>query len=182
MNIGTIILTLRKQRNITQEALAAELGVTAAAVSKWENGYTLPDILMLCALADFFEVTTDELLGRTAVQKRAIIVAKTEALGQKMADLVGRYKIQTLMILTQYRAAAEAVRTATEENKQIDYLITALDVPLTEEEMDKPGGAVHINVHVTGGTDEDYLNGVELYLRNPDAFQSIRELTANGTR
>ncbi len=38
MNIGTIILNLRKQKSITQELLAAELGVTAAAVSKWEKG------------------------------------------------------------------------------------------------------------------------------------------------
>ena len=53
MNIGRNILELRKQKNITQEELAAELGVTATAVSKWENGYTLPDIMMLCALADF---------------------------------------------------------------------------------------------------------------------------------
>ncbi len=38
MNIGSKILAMRKQKNITQEALAAELGVTAAAVSKWEKG------------------------------------------------------------------------------------------------------------------------------------------------
>ena len=63
MNLGKTILELRKQKNVTQEDLAAELGVTAAAVSKWENGYTLPDVLMLCALADYFQVTTDELLG-----------------------------------------------------------------------------------------------------------------------
>ena len=58
MNFGKTILELRKQKNITQEELAAELGVTAAAVSKWENNYSLPDILMLCALADFFQVCT----------------------------------------------------------------------------------------------------------------------------
>ena len=63
MNLGKMILELRKKKNVTQEELAAELGVTAAAVSKWEKGYTLPDILMLCALADYFTVTTDELLG-----------------------------------------------------------------------------------------------------------------------
>ena len=45
MNLGKTILDLRKQKNVTQEDLAAELGVTAAAVSKWENGYTLPDVL-----------------------------------------------------------------------------------------------------------------------------------------
>ncbi len=38
MNFGKTILELRKQKNVTQEELAAELGVTAAAVSKWEHG------------------------------------------------------------------------------------------------------------------------------------------------
>ena len=38
MNLGKTIYDLRKAQNVTQEALAAELGVTAAAVSKWENG------------------------------------------------------------------------------------------------------------------------------------------------
>ena len=38
MNLGKTILELRKKNNVTQEELAAELGVTAAAVSKWENG------------------------------------------------------------------------------------------------------------------------------------------------
>lgn len=64
MNIGKQIYVLRKKMNITQETLAAEMGVTVGAVSKWETGSTLPDITMLCALADFFHVTTDELLDR----------------------------------------------------------------------------------------------------------------------
>ncbi len=64
MDIGHKILMLRKQHNITQEKLAAEMGVSIAAVSKWETKNSMPDIMMLCALADFFEVTTDELLGR----------------------------------------------------------------------------------------------------------------------
>ena len=86
MNIGKYILDLRKQKNITQEDLAAHLGVTATAVSKWENNYTLPDILMLCALADYFDVTTDDLLGRTAVVKAAVVVAESE----KLAESEGR--------------------------------------------------------------------------------------------
>ncbi len=39
MNLGKKILTLRKQKGITQEEMAAALGVTAAAVSKWENTF-----------------------------------------------------------------------------------------------------------------------------------------------
>ena len=73
MNLGKTILELRKAKNVTQEDMAAELGVTAAAVSKWENDYTLPDILMLCAIADYFQVTTDELLGRKRATKKAML-------------------------------------------------------------------------------------------------------------
>ena len=55
---------LRKKKNITQETRASEMGITVGAVSKWETGCSMPDIVMLCNLADFFQVTTDELLGR----------------------------------------------------------------------------------------------------------------------
>lgn len=64
MRIGTQIRVLRRQKGMTQEALAAEMGVTVGAVSKWENNMTLPDVQMLCNLADYFKVTTDKLLGR----------------------------------------------------------------------------------------------------------------------
>jgi len=72
MNLGYKILMLRKQKNITQEKLAAEMGVSIAAVSKWETGNSMPDIVMLCALADFFHVTTDELLGRNKMEEFVI--------------------------------------------------------------------------------------------------------------
>ena len=109
MNLGSKILELRKQKNVTQEELAAELGVTAAAVSKWENGYTLPDILMLCALADYFAVTTDELLGRIREWKYAVIAAQTEALGSKVASIARQYGLITRGIYTTYDEAAAAV-------------------------------------------------------------------------
>ena len=73
MNIGNQIQLLRKQRNMTQEALAFELGISIAAISKWENNNSVPDIVMLCTLADFFQVTTDELLGRSNKNKDIII-------------------------------------------------------------------------------------------------------------
>lgn len=49
---------------MTQENLANEMGVSIGAVSKWETGASIPDIPMLCALADFFHVSADYLLGR----------------------------------------------------------------------------------------------------------------------
>ena len=54
---------LRKQSGITQEQLAAKLGVTAQAVSKWENG-SYPDSDLLPKIADIFDVSIDNLYGR----------------------------------------------------------------------------------------------------------------------
>jgi len=60
------ILALRKEKNLTQEALANQLGVSYQAVSKWENAQSCPDIALLPVLADVFEVTVDSLFGREA--------------------------------------------------------------------------------------------------------------------
>ena len=61
LQIGEKIKTLRKQKNISQEVFAGYLGVTFQAVSKWENGITLPDVTLIPAIASFFGVSTDEL-------------------------------------------------------------------------------------------------------------------------
>ncbi|MBQ4113237.1 MAG: helix-turn-helix transcriptional regulator, partial [Clostridia bacterium] len=54
MKLGEKIKTLRKQKNISQEVLAQYLGVTFQAVSKWENGTTMPDVATIPAIASFF--------------------------------------------------------------------------------------------------------------------------------
>ena len=62
--LGKRIVTNRKRMGLTQDQLAEQLGVTAQAVSKWENDQSCPDITMLPKLAEIFGITTDELLGR----------------------------------------------------------------------------------------------------------------------
>ena len=61
IKLGEKIKTLRKQKNISQEVLASYLGVSFQAVSKWENGSTMPDVILIPAIASFFGVSTDEL-------------------------------------------------------------------------------------------------------------------------
>lgn len=55
---------LRKGRKITQDRLADIFGVSRSAVSMWETGASEPDHETILRLADFFNVTTDYLLGR----------------------------------------------------------------------------------------------------------------------
>lgn len=52
IKLGEKIRSLRKGKNISQEILAQYLGVSFQAVSKWENGDCLPDVLMIPAIAE----------------------------------------------------------------------------------------------------------------------------------
>lgn len=61
LHIGNKIRELRRHRNLSQEVLAQYLGISFQAVSKWENGTTLPDVAMIPAIASFFGISTDEL-------------------------------------------------------------------------------------------------------------------------
>ena len=59
---GLFLQSLRKEKGITQYQVAKELFVSPKTVSKWERGEGLPDISIISSLADFYSVTTDEIL------------------------------------------------------------------------------------------------------------------------
>ncbi|MCM1307666.1 MAG: helix-turn-helix domain-containing protein [Butyrivibrio sp.] len=63
MELGETISLYRRNRNLTQEELAARLGVTSQAVSKWERRQSLPDVTMLPELCRILEISADSLLG-----------------------------------------------------------------------------------------------------------------------
>ena len=64
MNIAANIAKLRRERGMTQEALALVIGVSSQTISKWENSTTWPDVALLPVIADVFGVTIDALYGR----------------------------------------------------------------------------------------------------------------------
>lgn len=68
INIASNLKRLRKERGITQENLADFIGVSFQAVSKWECGDGYPDITILPVLANFFDVTLDELVGMNEIK------------------------------------------------------------------------------------------------------------------
>ena len=63
INISKMIMTKRKEKKITQDELAQYIGVSKAAISKWETGQSYPDITLLPILAAYFDVSIDELIG-----------------------------------------------------------------------------------------------------------------------
>lgn len=78
--IGPTIARLRRERGVTQEQLAAAVGVSAPAVSKWETGQSYPDITLLPPLARFFGVTVDALLAYLPDMTEAARDAACEAI------------------------------------------------------------------------------------------------------
>lgn len=64
MTFGENLRQLRIQKDIGQNQLADMLHISVKTISHWETGYSEPNINQLVALADFFDISTDELLGR----------------------------------------------------------------------------------------------------------------------
>ena len=87
--IGKNIADLRRQRSVKQDELARFVGVSAQAVSKWENG-GVPDTELLPKIADFFEVSIDALFGRsnTVVDIQEVILKDIQS--KKEKDRISR--------------------------------------------------------------------------------------------
>ena len=76
--LGKRIAALRRKRGWTQEKLAQQLGVSAAAVSKWETGAAYPDIALLCPLARALGSSVDSLLAFEEKMSAEQLAACTE--------------------------------------------------------------------------------------------------------
>lgn len=64
MTLGEKIASARKEKGMTQEMLAEQLGVTRQAVARWETGINYPGFWALGVLADEMHCTVDYLMGR----------------------------------------------------------------------------------------------------------------------
>ena len=123
IKIGKKIRLLRKNNDITQDKLAAYLGVTPQAVSRWESEICYPDIETLPQIADFFGVGMDELLCYDSIQKEskikeylanAEVLAENEKLGECLAllreayaEIPSSYEIQLELAKTLSAISAE---------------------------------------------------------------------------
>ena len=84
--MGAFLRQLRCEQGVTQEALAERLGVSARTVSRWENGTTMPDLVMVVELAKAFGVSIPELVG--GGRKEPAMDAATEETARTMAPAV----------------------------------------------------------------------------------------------
>lgn len=91
--IGKKLYDLRKQSGFTQDYVAEKLGVSAQAVSKWENDIACPDIMTLPNIAEIYDITIDELFKNDEVQSN-VKFEKPEQINQN--ELLLRVYVDTV--------------------------------------------------------------------------------------
>ena len=89
-HLGELIAELRQDRGLTQKELGDILCVSSGTISNYENGVHLPDVDKVIALANYFHVTSDYLLGRTSsnlpVELLQQAITNEKTLGDVMAS------------------------------------------------------------------------------------------------
>jgi len=93
MELGTKIRQMRLVASMTQEQLANRLGLSAQAVSKWENNVSMPDISLLPEIAEVFGISLDELFDLKADQKMRRIENRMELEQELPEDVFREYEV-----------------------------------------------------------------------------------------
>ena len=114
MTLAERIFALRTQRDLSQEELAEQLGVSRQSVSKWETGQSVPDLDKLIKLADLFGVTLDELArdtseqgeGTSAQEPKRTPFWRRDLLSPWLEDLQHRIFVFIVLILATVLAVA----------------------------------------------------------------------------
>ena len=86
MTLGEKIASARKEKGMTQEMLAEQLGVTRQAVARWETGLSVPDAGMLVRIAGALDTTVNDLLGEEEPEQGRDLAAELEALNRQLAE------------------------------------------------------------------------------------------------
>ena len=154
---------LRLSRGNRQEDLAAHLGVSAQSVSKWERGENLPDLTLIPAIASYYNVTVDDLLGVGEERKRERLLLYYE---KKHTELMKKGKTEEDIALWR-----EAQKEFPNEHMVLARLAFAI---YTHEGVRKSDDKTRFNEAISLA--ERVLNeSTEQALHDPAFEQSFRE-------
>lgn len=167
LKIGHYIQHLRKAAGLTQKELAEKLNISFQAVSKWENGDTLPDTGLLLDLCDILNTTADKLLngGSLAGFDRRLMRAEDVVTGFQYMESIGKLFGEDC---TFYTGMIEGIN----EKMNMD-LLAGLKDPMTREVM---YAEVLIQGIMSGRTVD--MDEIEALFRNKKMVETIRRYLA----
>ena len=100
MTFGKNLQSLRKEKGLSQDALANQLYVTRQSVSQWENDRTMPSVDLLIKISEIFDTTVDALLGKPETESIPQPTAKVGILRNKKDIITAlRYEYATVAIV-----------------------------------------------------------------------------------
>lgn len=94
------LMSLRQEKELSQDALAKSLGTSRSAIGMYEQGRREPDLEAIRRIADFFGVSSDYLLGMTNARKEP-----ARSYDNDLADLGNRLSPKEFALLTAFRSA-----------------------------------------------------------------------------
>ena len=100
MTFGKKLQSLRKEKGMSQDALANQLYVTRQSVSQWENDRTMPSVDLLIKISEIFDTTVDALLGKPETESIPQPMAQAKTLTDKKSIKTAmRYEYSTAVIV-----------------------------------------------------------------------------------
>lgn len=121
MSLGKNIAALRKEQGLTQAQLGERLGVSNQAVSKWEKGMNLPDVMLLPQIAKAFGVTIDRLFEKIEAEEKVEIPDKLVWILRQEYDgatLTLRFPIHAMERMMNMELEQGRMRVSAEEWKE----------------------------------------------------------------
>ena len=167
LKIGQYIQSLRKAAGLTQKELAEKLNLSFQAVSKWENGDSLPDTGVLLELCDILNTTADKLLngGSIVAKERRLMRLEDVVTGFQYLEDIGKLFGEDCSFFT-------GMIDGINEKMNID-LLTYLKDPKTREVM---YAEVLIQGILSGRTVD--LEEIDAAFRNRHMVETIRRYLA----
>jgi len=183
INIAKVVTVKRKEKGITQDALAEYIGVTKASVSKWETGQSYPDITILPKLATYFNITIDELIGYLPQMDKEEIKKTYQGLAddfgrspfdeayKKVTQVIDKYYscfpllLQMTLLLLNHHMLAESQE---KKNEVLEEIITLCRRIKTESEdvwLSKQANSIEAMAQMVHGNSLEVLELLEGTIR-----------------
>lgn len=128
VKVGRRIAQFRKKKNMTQFELADALGISFQAVSNWERGNSMPDISRLSELAELFDVSIDDILGK----KNQVIIDAACGEDVKVEDY-SKDELEEAASVMKPVEVEEIISSSSKKLDQITLLLPFLDNDYIEE-------------------------------------------------
>lgn len=171
--IGLFIKDLRQKNNMSQNALAEKIPINREAISKWENGRTIPDSSTLIRLSEIFKVSIDEIMfgeykskeNEKELQDINLMIYDDRNMINKKLNKISKFLIVSLIMLLiiiiaflfyYFLNSYDSVKIYTIESVPDDIYLTDGTIMLT-------GESVYFRLGNVNGIDENEIEKIVLY-------------------